>query len=206
MDLPKKRYASWRIRREIIVDGRIAYSCECRHCGAMHKLFREQLAARVPTSCGCKQRTHGMSDTPEYRAFQKMWNRCTREAEDSYPHYGGRGIRVDAKWSTFEAFFADMGPRPSPAHSLERIDNNGNYTKDNCVWATRSEQVNNRRNTIRLTLDGVTKPLATWAAERGLEQELIRMRLYAGWSVERALGPRIKPWKPRRKRRKQIAA
>lgn len=108
------------------------------------------------SSCGCAaaewhksgdaRRIHGKTKTPEYRAWCNMRRRCYDQTNTSYPRYGGRGIRVCAEWlDSSEAFLSDMGKRPSPAHSLGRVDNDGDYSPDNCRWETAIEQAANRR-------------------------------------------------------------
>jgi hypothetical protein len=98
--------------------------------------------------------THGHarkgSQSPEYRAWKGMKNRCSRKADRRYADYGGRGIAFDPRWGDFASFLEDMGPRPSAYHSLDRIDNDGDYTPINCRWATREQQAQNKRTT-RLT-------------------------------------------------------
>lgn len=89
-----------------------------------------------------------LGHTPEYRAWQSMRDRCNNKRARRYADYGGRGIAVDPSWSTYGQFFADMGPRPSPRHSLDRIDNDQNYCKENCRWATAKEQACNRRSNV----------------------------------------------------------
>jgi hypothetical protein len=122
---------------------------------------------------------HGMTGTPEYRCWSAMKARCGRPNNPAFRDYGARGIRVCARWSKFANFYADMGPRPSAAHSLDRIDVNGGYEPDNCRWATRSEQGLNKRNTA-LTFQGETRPAAHWAADLGLKPASLRGRLRSG--------------------------
>jgi hypothetical protein len=97
-------------------------------------------------------KTHGMHNTPEYRTWTGMKERCYNPSADSYKNYGGRGITVCDRWrDDFPAFYADMGPRPSENHSLDRRDTDGNYEPENCRWATRSEQQKNKRPMQRKT-------------------------------------------------------
>lgn len=88
---------------------------------------------------------HGMTRTPEYTAWASMWQRCGNPKAQRYPTYGGRGITVCDRWMLFGNFLADMGKRPTAGHSLDRVDNDGNYERGNCRWATRSEQQLNKR-------------------------------------------------------------
>lgn len=131
----------------------------------------------------------GGKRTPEYSSWESMKGRCLNPRSPSYPKYGGRGITVCDRWvSSFENFLADMGKRPSLSHSLERMDNLKGYDPDNCRWATRTEQQNNRRVNARLTCNGETLTLAQWVKRSGINRDTLNGRLRRGWPIEKALG------------------
>ena len=126
--------------------------------------------------------THGMTKTPEYRAWLHMKDRCFNPNYQHYSHYGGRGIGVCDRWLNLENFLADMGSRPTAKHSLDRIDNDGNYSVENCRWATKAEQANNTRYNRLITIGCVTLTIAQWTKEMGFPKNLILMRLNREWS------------------------
>jgi hypothetical protein len=111
-----------------------------------------------------------------------------------YPNYGGRGISVCVEWESFECFYADMGPRPSPRHSIDRVDNDGPYAPWNCRWARRDVQQRNKRNNLQLTYRGLIRPLIEWASEFGMGRATLARRLRGGWSVEDALTTPARPY------------
>lgn len=184
------------------------FACDC---GAEALLVASRVARGSAKSCGCltkeaaqrigrsgvglakrwakdADRPAAVHKTPGYRAWQQMRQRCCNPNQIGFERYGGRGITVCERWnSSFADFIADVGQRPSPDHSIERKDNDGNYEPGNCVWATMREQNNNRRNTIYLTHAGRTLPLAEWAREVGIGYTTLKERLVHGWSAERAL-------------------
>jgi hypothetical protein len=129
--------------------------------------------------------------SPEYRSWAHMIERCKNPNADNYRWYGGRGIKVCRQWANFAAFLADMGPRPSLEHSIERRDNSLGYTPANCYWATRHDQQRNKVSSRMLTWKGRTMCAADWAAERGLKRPTLCWRLKSGWSVARALSTPI---------------
>ena len=134
-------------------NGKRFYECECS-CGNIRAFRIDHLRSGASQSCGCLQKeivsaansTHGMSGSPEFYVWSTMIQRCTNTNHHKFPNYGGRGISICAAWlADFNSFYADMGPRPSSKHSIDRINNDGNYEPSNCRWATASQQVSNRR-------------------------------------------------------------
>jgi len=145
--------------------------------------------ASLVAAKGELSRTHGRGGTPEYILWAGMKDRCQNAHGRHFPGWGGRGIKVCERWHKFENFFADMGPRPSTKHSLDRIDNDGNYEPGNCRWATWTEQASNRRNNDMVQFRGETRTLNEWSRVLGIGQGTLWHRLYTSkWSVDEALG------------------
>lgn len=179
------------------------YPIRC-DCGTERLVRADWLVGGRVKSCGCKRyeliaaavRTHGMSRTPEYGAWSDMRSRCVDPNDGQFKNYGGRGIKVCERWADFATFYADLGPRPSTDHSLDREDNDGDYCLANCRWATPTQQVRNRRVTLRVEHMGESRPLAELCEESGLPYQVVYERIYRyGLSVERALAkplPRVK--------------
>jgi hypothetical protein len=170
--------------------------CRC-DCGAEFEASAASVLIGDTTSCGCRKRAHliamatkhGGHGTPEYQAWEGMRRRCCCPTERAYPNYGGRGITVCERWqgeNGFANFLSDMGPRPSPKHTLDREENNGNYEPSNCRWATWEVQSRNKRNNVVVTHAGETMTAWDWAKRLGISSNTLYWRL-KHWTVERAL-------------------
>lgn len=164
------------------------FQCEC---GTVKSIPARSVKNGAISSCGClksdvmkeSKTSHGMARSPVYAVWGSMVSRCTNPNTPQWDDYGGRGIRVCDRWLKFENFLADMGECPS-GMSIDRIDVNGNYEPGNCRWATPKEQSRNRRNTVFLTVNGRTQPLAEWAEEIGCGYDRLLRRKMGGWSDE----------------------
>lgn len=123
----------------------------------------------------------------EYRSWAMMKSRCSNPKDISWYNYGARGIKVCERWLKYENFLADMGRAPSPTHSIDRINSDGDYEPANCKWSSDKEQGRNRKTNNRITFNGETKCISAWAEEKGMLWETLKARLKKGWSVEKAL-------------------
>jgi hypothetical protein len=169
-------------------EGRWKWLCVCE-CGAVFRTMGKKLRSGQTQSCGCKRkginRTHGKSGSPLYNTYHRVLQRCTNPLHPDYTDYGGRGIRCE--WQSFAEFAQDMGEHPGGRYSIDRIDNDGPYSKQNCRWATPIQQANNSRQNHFLTYQGKRQTINQWARELGLKRETIKSRLQYGWSDEAAL-------------------
>lgn len=174
--------------------------CECgREVIAHTARFRRTAmpSCRHCVSKGTKRHlTHGLSHTPEWKHWCNMRKRCENPNDQAYNRYGGRGIRVCDRWSDFGNFYADMGPRPSAKHSIDRVDNDGHYEPGNCRWATPKDQANNRRSSRILSIGGEQLTLSQVADKHGLTIKQLWARLNQGWTIERAISEPIKDYAP----------
>jgi hypothetical protein len=170
-------------------------SCKC-DCGNVSEVAYTDLQTGHSKSCGCLLldtiTTHGLSKTPTYVSWKNMKTRCTNTNTPKFYNYGGRGVSYDPKWETFEGFYQDMGDRPSLNHSLDRVDPNGHYTKNNCRWATVGEQNLNKRDNVRHSFGGESKTLVEWAESLGVPAKRLYNRYANGWDIERVLTTPIK--------------
>ena len=172
--------------------------CKCGCGRIVNKLGSNIRAGKTKCKkCGTRK-THGQGrgghPTPEYQCWISMRSRCYRKSCHAYHNYGGRGIFVCDRWDRFENFYSDMGPRPSPNHSIERIDNNGIYSPQNCRWATRKEQQNNMRVNNTITHNGITLNVTEWAEKLNINRATLFTRLRHGWSAEKVLTTPVRKW------------
>ena len=165
--------------------------CQCK-CGTQKEVRASDMVQGSVKSCGCEHTkriakastTHGLTNTRTYSIWQAMRNRCNRINQD----YSCRGITYDERWDSFENFYLDMGEVPE-GMSIDRIDVNGNYNKDNCRWATREQQANNTRANVFIEWNGKRQTRSQWERELNMKPTTLRSRFKAGWSLDRAMQP-----------------
>lgn len=176
------------------------WNCAC-DCGTLKAVTELSLNSGKSASCGCLAReifssvnkTHGRSSTVEYKTWQAMLDRCRNPRNKRYADYGGSGIAVCERWTTFENFLSDMGERPSARHSLDREKNHLGYSPENCRWALPHTQMTNRSITRFVEVDGQQVPLATLAQQSGIPANTLRFRILKGWPLQEALTKPVRP-------------
>lgn len=195
--------------------GKIRWRCQC-DCGKVVILPAGNMKNGHTKSCGCWleerrptfRRTHGWGSLRKatekgrvYRVWSSAKQRCHNPTDDAYAYYGARGIVMCERWrESFEAFIEDMGPRP-PGGTIDRRDNDGPYSPENCRWVTRRDQARNRRSSRPITWRGETRLMCEWSARLGIRVGTLSQRINGmGWSVERAFStPVVTPVRrPRR--------
>lgn len=170
---------------------RAYWDCICE-CGKSTTVRGDHLKEGRVQSCGCikdeQRTTHGMSRSSEYQCWINMKDRCINPGNREYKNYGARGITVCDAWlESFESFIADMGIKPDMSLTIERTNNDLGYSKDNCCWDTRDNQVRNRRNSLIFTHDGKTLCLKDWCRSLGVSYHNARYRLGRGKTFEQAV-------------------
>lgn len=186
------------VERDHVKDGLVFWKCLCT-CGQKILVRTKSLRSGNTKSCGCLQKqrakeantTHGFCTReqphPMYEVWCNMKNRCNNPSSNRYYIYGARGIKVEPEWATFEQFKADMLPTWQEGLTLERKDTNGNYCKDNCIWATTYDQARNMSTNHWLTFNGKTQILQDWATELEMTHCALLARLKAGWTLTEVL-------------------
>jgi len=172
------------------------WNCTCR-CGGRNIVRNSNLRCGAVRSCGCLAKDvarathliHGESKKkPEWLAWKNMIDRCENENHFAYKNYGGRGVKVFKGWRrSYQTFLAAVGRRPSPKHSLNRIDNEKGYFPGNVNWITSKEQSRNRRSTLMLEIDGVKRSMTEWVSSSNIKLQTFYGRLRRGWSPKEAL-------------------
>lgn len=183
--------------RSVVSCGVCTCDCSCGRRGLIR--YTSNVTSGRTRSCGCATSallssaiaTHGDARVGAVTAERVIWGsmrqRCMNPRSRAYPDYGGRGISIHPRWTDYATFLSDMGRRPTALHTLERIDNSGNYEPGNVRWATRAEQNRNTRKTRKLTAFGKTMPLWAWVEASGMKYRTLWSRLRRGASLEEAL-------------------
>lgn len=176
--------------------GNLCWLCRCS-CGQEKIVVGRNLKSGNTQSCGCLQKEnrikHGHSNSNRgkasttYESWHQMIQRCTNPNRSKYKYYGGRGITVCGRWKRFSNFLVDMGEKPTKNHSIDRKNNDGNYCKSNCRWATTKQQARNTSRNHLVQFNGKTQCIADWSEETGIQYNTIRLRLKRGWSIQKAL-------------------
>lgn len=198
IDITGKKYG----RLEVVskAEGKTMWLCKC-DCGNLKIVKREYLTKGETISCGCYatevrktlHRTHGKSKKGIYNIWAGIKARCYNENNEAYPDYGGRGIVMQEEWRfDFQKFYDDMIEGYEPGLTIERIDVNKGYFKDNLTWIPRSMQASNTRRNVRLTHKGETMIVRDWAIKLGVRSGMIYLRLRRGLPIEEVLSPVIK--------------
>lgn len=180
--------------------GRLLYRCQC-DCGNVTTARAGHITYGQTTSCGCRNGMrsikasggHRVTDLPEYGIWRGMVRRCRVPKAKDYSNYGGRGVKVCERWTSgegvatgFLCFLADMGPRPSPQHTLDRTDNDSNYQPGNVTWKLNIDQQQNRRITRRVVADGENMSLADACRKFGISYNRARKRIERGATIQAA--------------------
>ena len=167
--------------------GRQLYSSKCPMCLRVGVWDKYQLM-RISACQPCSHTIHGHHKSKIYNKWVGMHNRCSNPKNASYNDYGGRGISVCSRWNDVNVFMSDMGECPD-GYQLDRIDNNGNYEPGNCRWASRVDNMRNRRTTAYININGQSKLAKEWAAVSGLKLETINSRIRRGYTGESIIQP-----------------
>lgn len=204
-DVTGNRYGRFVVTGEAPQRGHHRYVFARCDCGTEKNVCLDSLRGGGTVSCGCflsdinkSRSTHGWArrgpKPSEYTTWCSMIRRCANPRDSAFYRYGGRGITVCERWRhDFAAFLADMGPKPSAKHSIDRIDNDGPYSPENCRWATKKEQQRNRRNAVFVDVEGVRHRLLDIVEQTGIKPDTIAERANAGMSMADILSGKSLP-------------
>lgn len=207
IDLTGQTFGRWVVvkRAEKAKNGANKWVCRCE-CGTVRKVYGCALRKGVSKSCGClhkeqlvimSKRTntkHGCSKTRLYHVWNSMKQRCLNKNQKDYSNYGGRGITVCKEWAeSFEAFRDwALANGYNDELTIDRINSNGNYEPTNCRWVANIKQQNNKRNNHFLTYKGETHTVSEWAKKVGISVTALKQRLFANWTIEKALTTKLR--------------
>lgn len=196
-NLVSQRFGRWTVLGPAPKRGKhILWQCRC-DCGTEKTVLGFTLKAGTSQDCGCtrtaknaaRRTTHGMWRHPAYNSWKSAHSRCRHRSGPSWHLYGGRGIQVSAYWSGFDQFWADMGPTWTEGATLDRIDCDGPYSKENCRWASPREQANNRRDNVFITTPNGRMTVVQASETFGIAANTIFARIRYGWPEARLLEP-----------------
>lgn len=193
------KYGRLSVISKYYVGKRKYWSIKCE-CGTIKSTRADGVKSGRVKSCGCLNieirkkfvadlTKHNESGTLTYHSWNSMRGRCLSPTDpNKIKSYKNKGIVICEKWMEFSEFLKDMGERPSNLHTIDRIDNDGNYEPGNCRWATKNEQANNRNNNVRIMFKGQLKTISEVALICGIPSNKLWMRLYkCGWSLDKAI-------------------
>ena len=198
IDLTGQRFGRLRVIKETEKrnrnGGNVIWLCEC-DCGAVVEVSSENLRRGATKSCGCYNRDIITKENPKYKRklysiYHSIKNRCRNQHDKAYKNYGGRGINLSDKWDTYEKFEQwAMDNGYQEGLWLDRIDNDGDYSPENCRFCTPKEQQNNKRTNIFVEINGERKTIQQWAEASGIKRATIERRIELGWNADDLLNP-----------------
>ena len=194
IDIRGQRFGLWLVVGTYTrVGNKTLWLCRC-DCGTERRVNAAELRNGKSTNCGCVRKakggarnaTHGLSHTRMHARWMGMIARCENPNHSAYARYGGRGVRVCRRWrKSFTAWLADMGPPPTPRHTIDRIDNDDDYKPSNCRWATNKANCRNKKTSQFIEWGGERLHIAEWAERLGMSQQTLVYRI-TFWSLEKA--------------------
>lgn len=194
-DMQGRRFARLTAVEFVETRNRLAFWRFHCDCGAEKVINGSNVRSGKTTSCGCHHRkmaktaktTHGKSGTAEHSVWSGMKQRCLNPNSTFYKRYGGRGIGICDRWLDFQSFLLDMGPRPSPQHTIERLENDKGYAPGNCVWLVRKQQSQNRAVVRRYEFRGSRLTIRQLSEQYAIPVKSLTRRIEAGWEISRAV-------------------
>lgn len=186
------------------INSHSVWRCLC-DCGTILDVVGSKLTTGHTKSCGCfcidktkeANTKHGRHGSKLYKIWAGMKRRCLNENELCFPRYGGRGIGICKEWMDFENFHKDMGKGYADGLQIDRVDNHGDYSKQNCRWATRKQNARNTRSNVLVFAKGKLQCVAAWAEELGVKKEALYYRVNAGWNDEKIINTPVRPLSPK---------